>query len=222
MLVIVLATLVSLILFIWFFYIIIPDHMPAMFWGKVELFWVMISFLGVLYGMIEVLNVDQRIAYEEMHNAARIDFEEAQILIGEHLPVLDHKGASEGQRAGSQWFHTMVSLMDEGYDSRKWEDFVNYTESYVFQKRGFHVNERMIATRYHWPQDPGVKSTEIGFRREIQLIADKLEKIEIEKEKLLKQAPSSKPVTWPRYLIAFVFLIALSLKILKIRHEAYR
>ena len=218
---IVVAALVLLIVLIYFFYAIIPKNMPAVFWGKIELFWVMISFLGVLYGTIEVLNVDKRTEYEELHNAAEINFEEAQILISEHEPALDLRHSSEGQKTGIEWFHTMANLMDEGYDSRKWADFANYTEGFVFKRKGTAFNEHIQALKYHWPQYPGIKSDDIEFKPDIKLIADKLKTIEQEKDRLLKQAPSNKPVTWPRYLIAFVFLIGLSLKILKIRHESY-
>ncbi|MFD1255331.1 hypothetical protein ACFQ3S_00860 [Mucilaginibacter terrae] len=219
---IVIAALVSLSLMILFFHAVIPQNMPLVFWGKVELFWVMISFLGVLYGTMEVLSVDKRIEYEELHNAAKINFAEVQILIGEHLPALDLSHSSEGQKTGLEWFHTMVNLMDDGYDSRKWEGFVNYTEGFVFKAKEFPVMGYVQALKYHWPKDPGISLEDIEFKREIKLIADKLEIIEQEKERLLKLAPSNKPVTWPRYLIAFVFLIGLSLKILKIRHESYR
>jgi len=112
--------------------------------------------------------------------------------------------------------------MDDGYDSRKWEGFVNYTEGYVFKAKQFPVNEHIQALKYNWPKNPNITTDDIEFKRDIKLIADKLEMIEQEKERLLKLAPSNKPVTWPRYLIAFVFLIGLSLKILKIRHESYR
>jgi hypothetical protein len=160
--------------------------MPSVFWGKIELLWVMISFFSVLYGTIEVLKVDKRTEYEGLHNAAKTDFEEAQILIGEHLPALDLRHSSEGQKTGLEWFHTVVNLMDEGYDSRKWEDFANYTEDFVFKTKGFAVNEHMQALKYHWPEDPGIRSDDIEFKRDIKLIADKLEAIE--KERLLKQA----------------------------------
>jgi len=60
---IVIAALVSLSLLVLFFNAVIPEKMPSVFWGKVELLWVMISFLGVLYGTVEVLNVDKRIEY---------------------------------------------------------------------------------------------------------------------------------------------------------------
>ncbi|MET3977691.1 hypothetical protein ABIB62_000259 [Mucilaginibacter sp. UYP25] len=219
---IVLAALVSLALLVLFFYAVIPKSMPLVFWGKVELFWVMISFLSVLYGTMEVLKIDKRTEYEELHNAAKIDFEEAQILIGEHLPVLDLHHPSAGQKTGLEWFHTMVNLMDEGYESRKWEDFANYTKGFLFKTKGISVNEHIRALKYHWPEDPQIKTDDIAFKRDIKLIADKLEAIEREKEQLLKQAPSNKPVTWPRYIIALVFLIGLSLKVLKIRHESYR
>lgn len=221
MLIVVIA-LVALGLLILSFHTVIPKSMPPVFWGKVELLWVMISFLGVLYGTIEVLNVDKRIEYEEMHNAAKINFAEVQILINEHVPVLNIRHPSEGQQTGLEWFHTMVNLMDDGYDSRKWEDFVNYTEGFVFKTKGFAVNEHLQALKYHWPNNPSIKTDDIEYKRDIKLIADKLEAIEQEKERLLKHAPSTKPVTWPRYLIAFVFMIGLSLKILKIRHESYR
>ena len=196
--------------------------MPAVFWGRVELFWVMISFLGVLYGTIEVLKVDQRTEFEEQHDEAKTDFEETQILIGEHVPSVDFRHLSAGQKTGREWFHTMVNLMDDGYDSRKWEDFTNYTEGFVFKERRFGVNAQIQALKYHWPEDPAIKTDEIAFKHDIKLITDKLEAVERRKENLLKTAPSSKPVTWPRYIIASVFLIGLSLKILKIRHESYR
>ena len=219
---IVVAAIVALSLMILLFHTIIPANMPAVFWDKVELLWVMISFSGVLYGTIEVLNVDKRVEYEELHNAAKINFAEVQILIGEHVQALDLRRSSEAQKTGLQWFHTMANLMDDGYDSKKWEDFVNYTEGFVFKAKEFQVNEHLLALRYHWPNNPSIGSNDIEFKRDIKLIADRLETIEKEKQLLLKKAPSNKPVTWPRYLIAFVFLIGLSLKILKIRHESYR
>src|SRR5438105_3041396 len=97
---IVIVALLTLILLILFFYSIIPKNMSPVFWGKIELFWVMISFLSVLYGITEVFNVDRKVEYEEMHNSAKIEFEEAQILIGEHLPSPDLHQATEGQREG--------------------------------------------------------------------------------------------------------------------------
>lgn len=219
---IVIAALCSLAILILFFYAIIPKNKPAVFWGKVELFWVMISFLSVLYGTMEVLKTDKRVEYEELHNAVKVEFEEAQILVSDNVPTVDLHSSSEGQKTGREWFHTVVNVMDQGYESPKWEDFVNYTEGFVFKEKGYPTNERIEALKYHWPEDPAINSNDIEYKHNIKLIADKLEKIEQEKETLLKQAPSSKPITWPRYLIAGIFLIALSLKILKIRHEAYR
>jgi hypothetical protein len=154
MLIIVVA-LVSLSLLTLFFHAVIPKNMPLVFWGKVEFFWVMISFLSVLYGTIEILNVDKRIEYKELHNAAKINFAEVQILIGEHVPVIDLRHSSAGQKTGLEWFHTMANLMDDGYDSRKWEDFVNYTEGFVFKAKKFPVHEHIQALKYHWPNDPG-------------------------------------------------------------------
>ena len=219
---IVFAALATLILLILFFYTIIPKNMPPVFWGKIELFWVMVSFLGVIYGIVEVLKVDKRTEYEELHDAAKVQFEEAQILIGEHVPAVDFHHTSKGQKEGLEWFHTVVNLMDDGYDSRKWEGFVNYTEGFVFKLRGLSVNDPMQALKYHWPEDPGFKREDIEFKRNIKLIADKLEAIEQEKEQLIKKAPDNKPITWPRYIISLVFLVGLSLKINKIRHESYR
>ena len=219
---VVIAAPVTLILLVLFFYTIIPKNMPPVFWGKIELFWVMVSFLSVIYGITEVINVDRKIEYEEMHNAAKIEFEETQILIGEHLPTIDFRNTSEGQKEGLQWFHTMVNLMDDGYDSRKWEGFVNYTEGFVFKTKGFQLNAPIQALKYHWPKNPDFRIDSIDYKPNIKLIADRLGKIEKEKEQLLKKAPSSKPVTWPRYVIAFIFLIGLSLKVNKIRYEAYR
>lgn len=216
------AALASLILLILFFYFIIPKNMPAVFWGKIELLWVMVSFLSVIYGITEVLKVDKRTEYEELHDAARTQFEEAQIALGEHVPAIDFRHSSEGQKEGLEWFHTVANLMDDGYDSNKWEGFINYTEGFVFNANGFPVNKPVQALRYHWPEDPSFKGSDIEFKHNIKLIADKLEMIEQQKEQLLKNAPSNKPVTWPRYVIALVFLLGLSLKINKIRHESYR
>lgn len=216
------AALITLILLIFFFYKIIPENMPPTFWGKIELLWVMVSFLSVIYGINEVLNMDKKIEYEEMHNAARIEFDEAHLMIDEHLPTVDLLHTSPAQKEGLQWFHTMVDLMDDGYDSKKWEGFVNYTEGYMFKDKHFLVNQRLQALKYHWPQTPGLEVDSIGFKANIKLIADRLEKIEQQKTLLLKKAPNSKPVTWPRYLIGAIFLIGLSLKINKIRHESYR
>lgn len=219
---IIFGALCTLAVLLVLFYKIIPFNKPSVFWAKIELFWVMVSFMSVLYATIEVIKIDDRIEYEEMHNAAKIEFEEAQLLLGEHAPALDPRRSSEGQKIGREWFHTMVNLMDEGYESPKWEGFVNYTEGFMFKEKRYPINEHIQALRYHWPEDPSIKSDDIEFKHDIKVIADRLEKIEQEKERLLKQAPNSKPVNWPRYVIASIFLIALSLKILKIRHEAYK
>jgi len=220
--IIVIVAVVSLVLLLLFFHAIIPKDINVVFWAKVELFWVLISFMGVIYGTIEVLGVDKKGEYEERHSAARIDFQEAQILLGEHAPMFNLGKASEGQRVGLEWFHKVADLMDEGYESQRWEGFINYTEGFVFKNKQYPVRQRTQALRYAWPENPDFKTDDIAFKENIKLFADRLESIEREKERLKKDAPDNTPHTLPRYLIALVFLVGLSLKILKIRHEAYR
>jgi hypothetical protein len=220
--IIVIVAVVSLVLLLLFFHTIIPKDIPVVFWAKVELFWVLISFMGVIYGTIEVLGIDKKGEYEERHDVARMEFQEAQILLGEHAPMFNLAKASEGQRVGLEWFHKVADLMDEGYESPRWEGFVNYTEGFVFKSKQFPVKSRVEALRYAWPQNPDFKSEDIAFKENIKLFANRLESIEREKQRLKKEAPDNTPHTLPRYLIALVFLVGLSLKILKIRHEAYR
>jgi hypothetical protein len=145
-----------------------------------------------------------------------------QILLGEHAPAFDLARSSEGEKVGVEWFHRVSDYMDEGYDSHQWEGFVNYTEGFVFNNRQYLNNLNKQAVRYNWPVNPRFKSSDIAFKHDIKVIADKLESIEREKETLIKDAPDDKPKTWPHYLLALIFLVGLSLKILKIRHEAYR
>ncbi|MFD0752308.1 hypothetical protein ACFQZS_19290 [Mucilaginibacter calamicampi] len=220
--IIILVAIVSEILLLLFFYTIIPKNIPVVFWAKVELFWVLISFMGVIYGTIEVLGIDKKGEYDERLDVARLEFQEAQILLGEHVPMFNLTKASEGQQVGLAWFHKVADLMDEGYESPRWEGFVNYTEGFVFKSKEFPVKPRSEALRYAWPANPDFKSDDIAFKENIKLFADKLENSEREKERLKKQAPDSTPHTLPRYCIALIFLVGLSLKILKIRHEAYR
>lgn len=220
--IIIVVAVVSLLLLLLLFNAIIPKDIPVVFWAKVELCWVLISFMGVIYGTIEVLGVDRKGEYDERKNAAKIEFEEVQILLGEHAPAYNLSKSSEGERVGVEWFHRVSDYMDQGYDSRQWEDFVNYTENFVFNDKHYVTDLHKQAIRYNWPLNPDFKSSDIAFKRNIKIIADKLESIEREKEILLRQAPDDKPNTWPHYLIALIFLVGLSLKILKIRHEAYR
>nr|WP_294790757.1 hypothetical protein [uncultured Mucilaginibacter sp.] len=220
--IIVIVAVVSLVLMLLLFNSVIPKDIPVVFWAKVELFWVLISFMGVIYGTIEVLGIDKKGEYEERHDAARMEFQEAQILLGEHAPMFNLAKSSEGERVGLAWFHRVADLMDEGYESPRWESFVNYTEGFVFKSKQFPVKPRVEALRYAWPANPDFKSDDIAFKENIKLFADRLESIEREKERLKKEAPDNTPHTLPRYLIALVFLVGLSLKILKIRHEAYR
>ena len=87
--IIVVVAVVALVLLLLFFHAVIPKNIPVVFWAKVELFWVLISFMGVIYGTIEVMKIDSKGEYEERHNAARIEFQEAQILLGEHAPMFN-------------------------------------------------------------------------------------------------------------------------------------
>jgi hypothetical protein len=186
-------------------------------WSLVEFFWYMISFVAVCIGLVEIDRIERLNLYNEKEKQLTEEFQNVKGVLYAQTRLLSKDNlVDKKQREGVTWFLKMHGFMEEGLHTRRWEAFLKYTRSFVFQEPGVFVDARLNAQEFNWPVEPGFDPFSIYLRDEIEWMVDNLKELQKEKEKVLSMKPRENTNYIVRYILIFLYLIGLSLKILKI------
>lgn len=185
-------------------------------WLITELIWLSVSFMAVCAGLIEIQRLEKMNFYQEKERALMEDYEAKKNLLAAQtfLLKLDTK-LSEDELAGVKWFHKMKGFFDEGVNTNRWEGFLFFTRSYVVKEPGCNADLQSNALEYGWPDNTRLKEEKLFLKEEIVWVTDSLKSFEKRKAELAKIKPKEITNYIMRYSLVGLFLMALSLKILR-------
>jgi hypothetical protein len=192
-------------------------HYNAVVWGLVEFFWYMISFVAVCIGLIEIDRIERLNQYAEKEKMLADQYENVKGLIYAQTRLLAKDNNSDKhKREGEAWFIKMHALLEDGLYARRWETFLKYTRSYVFRQHGVYADPRVNQQEFNWPSDLNMDPSKIYLRDEISWMVENIKDLQKQKDKVLSSKPSENTNYIVRYVLICLYLLGLSLKILKI------
>jgi hypothetical protein len=192
-------------------------HYHPLTWGSIELFWYLISFMAVCIGLIEIERIEKVNAYREQEKRLIEDYNSKKNLLAAQTWILKlDKKTSKEESDGLLWFHKMKSLFDEGLETTRWEKFVNYTRSYVFKDRGCYADVTTNQQEFAWPAYKKTDPERIFLKNEMRWVVDSLTSLTERKHALSAMRPEDNTNYKIRYVLVMLYLIGLSLKIVKI------
>jgi hypothetical protein len=115
-----------------------------------------------------------------------------------------------------RWFHKMKALFDEGLNTTRWERFLQYSDCFIFKTPGCFTDVKSNSVEYNWPKDTRVNTEKLFLRDEIRWVVDSLSSLKHRKYGLMKQQPDETANYELRYFLVMLYLLGLSLKIIKI------
>lgn len=185
-------------------------------WLITELFWLSISFIALCAGLIEIQRLEKMNAYQEAEKRLMDDYQNKKNLLSAQTFFLkiDPKLPS-GELAGITWFHKMKALFDEGVNTNRWEGFLFFTRSYVLKEPGCNADLQSNALEYGWPEDTKLREENLFLKEQVKWVVDSLKVFEKRKAKLIEMKPQEITNYMVRYSLIGLFLLGLSLKILR-------
>jgi hypothetical protein len=185
-------------------------------WLITELFWLSISFVAVCVGLVEIQRLEKMNIYQEKEKLLTEDYQAKKNLLAAQtfLLKLDPK-LSKREAAGVRWFHKMKSLFDEGIYTNRWEGFLFFSRSYILKEPGCYADLQSNALEYGWPEDLKLKEEDLFLKEEIKWVVDSLKLFQKRKTELTLIKPKEITNYMVRYSLLVLFLIGLSLKILR-------
>jgi hypothetical protein len=185
-------------------------------WSVIESVWLIISFIGVSIGIYELDRIKSQIDYKNKETSILGDFQDIKSTIYGLTMVMHIDDSTRPNRRESiNWFHTMQSLLEDGYKNNKWRKFVFYTRGFVFKDFGNLADAQENALIFKWPENINQKSEDLEFKDEIDTVTTQLIRLENHIDYFEKQKPDEKPLFLTRHVFLGLFVIALSLKLLK-------
>lgn len=189
----------------------------SLFWAWVEFGWYMISFAAVCIGLIEIERIAGVNDYRNREKAFQLDYQGKQNFLYAQTWLLKSDTTSPPHVQESiYWFHKMKTLLDEGWQSRRWENFVQYSRYYIFREPGTYADVLGSMAEFNWPVNREIKPEELFLRDEIRTVVDTLSAMKLRKQSMLNAKPDENTNYKIRYVLVFVYLAGLSLKLLKI------
>ncbi len=194
----------------------ILNYNPA-FWAGVELCWYSISFAAVCIGLIEI----ERIASYNDYRKREKQFQEVfqnqkNLLYAQTWLLKSDTAAPPGTKESVYWFHKMKTLLDEGWQARRWESFVQYSRFYIFKEPGSYADVLGNMSEFNWPQNRNFDPSQLFLRDEIRSVLDSLYQLKLQKQTMLDSRPEENTNYHIRYFLVVFYLAGLSLKLLKI------
>ena len=185
-------------------------------WLITELFWLSISFIALCAGLVEIQRLEKMNIYQEAEKHLIEDYQSKKNLLSAQTFFLkiDEKLPAR-ELEGIKWFHKMKGLLDEGLNTNRWEGFLFFTRSYVLKEPGCHAELQSNALEYGWPEDPKLKEEDLFLKDQIKWVVDSLKLFEKRKEELVDLKPKEITNYMVRYSLIALFLLGLSLKILR-------
>jgi hypothetical protein len=189
----------------------------ALTWSLVEFFWYMISFIAVCIGLVEIDRIERLNQFAQKEKQLTDQYQNVKGLIYAQTRLLSKdKSNDKGKREGEAWFLKMHSLLEDGLYAHRWETFLKYTRSYVFKEPGFYADPRVNQQEFNWPSDPALNTEKLYLRDEISWMVDNIKELQKQKDRVLSSKPSENTNYIVRYVLICLYLLGLSLKILKI------
>lgn len=185
-------------------------------WFITEIFWLSISFSAVCAGLIEIERLEKMNAYKEEEKQLLADYQSKKNLLAAQTFILKlDSSLNAREAAGVKWFHKMKALFDEGINTNRWEGFLFFTRSYVIKEPGCYTDLQSNALEYGWPEDPKMKEEDIFLKEEIVWVVDSLKSFQKRKDHLARIKPEEITNYLVRYTLIALFLVGLSLKVLR-------
>lgn len=185
-------------------------------WLITELLWLGISFIAVCVGLIEIQRLEQMNRYQEAEKDIIADYQEKKNLLSAQTFFLKIDPELPTRKLeGIKWFHKMKGLLDEGMNTTRWEGFLFYTRSYVLKEPGCYADFHSNALEFGWPENLKLQEEDIFLKSEIKWVCDSLKHFEKRKARLQEIKPKEITNYMVRYTLIVLFLIGLSLKILR-------
>jgi hypothetical protein len=195
----------------------------ALTWSLVEFFWYMISFVAVCIGLVEIDRIERLNQYSEKEKQLTEEYQNMKGLIYAQTRLLSKDEHDKKKKLdGETWFLKMHSLLEEGLYARRWENFLKYTRSYVFKEPGCYVDPRVQSQEFNWPSSLKIDPDNLYLKDEIGWMVENLKELQKNKEKVITSKPSENTNYLVRYVLIGLYLIGLSLKILKIYADYLR
>ena len=189
----------------------------ALVWSWIEFSWYMISFIAVCIGLIEIDRIERLNQFTEKEKQLSVQYQNVKGLIYAQTRLLaKDKNLDKQKQEGEAWFLKMHSLLEDGLYSHRWETFLKYTRSYVFKEPGFYADPRVNRQEFNWPSELTIDPEKLYLRDEISWMVDTIKDLQKQKEKVLSSKPSENTNYIVRYVLICLYLVGLSLKILKI------
>lgn len=185
-------------------------------WLVTELFWLSISFIALCVGLVEIQRLEKMNIYQEKEKALIQDYHEKKNLLAAQtfFLKLDSRLPSR-ELAGIQWFHKMKALFDEGINTNRWEGFLFFTRSYVLKEPGCHADLQSSALEYGWPENTRLKEEDLFLKDQVKWVVDSLKTFQKRKVEMSELKPKEITNYMVRYSLIGLFLLGLSLKILR-------
>jgi hypothetical protein len=186
-------------------------------WSLVELSWYLISFAAVCIGLIEVERITNMNAYRNREKQFQEEYQNKKNVLYAQTWLLktDTAAAPETQES-VYWFHKMKTLMDEGWQSSRWEAFVQYSRYYIFKAPGSYADVLGSMSEFNWPQRKSTDPSKLFLYDEIRDVVDSLNVLKIRKHAMIESRPEENTNYHIRYLLIALYLTGLSMKLLKI------
>lgn len=186
-------------------------------WGLVELAWYLISFAAVCIGLIEIERIASLNDYRRREKVFQEDYQgKKNLLYAQTWLLKTDTGAPPMTQESIYWFHKMKTLMDEGWQSSRWESFVQYSRYYIFHEPGSYADVLGSMSEFNWPMRRGIDPNELFLRDEIHAVVDSLHALKQRKHSMIASRPEENTNYHIRYLLVGLYLAGLAMKLLKI------
>ncbi|HWB24596.1 MAG TPA: hypothetical protein VG738_03910 [Chitinophagaceae bacterium] len=166
--------------------------------------------------MYEIHHLKVQSAYIEEEEKIMAEFEDIKINLYEQVQLMQPDNTvGDNVKESIRWFHTVATLLEEGYKNDKWKKFISFTRGFVFNEPGYaHLTHDNVLL-FDWPKDENLQPADIVYKVEMRHEVDKLIKLQADADKLKEDKPNNKPEFFVRYIFIFYFTVALALKLLR-------
>jgi hypothetical protein len=186
-------------------------------WALVELGWYMISFIAVCIGLFEIERIVDMNKYRLREKLLQEHYEGKRgMLYAQTLLLKPDTGAPPHIQESVYWFHKMRTLMDEGWQSNRWENFVQYSRYYIFREPGSYADVLGSMSEFNWPANRNLDPQQLFLKDEIKVVVDSLHHLKLRKHNVLSSRPEENTNYQIRYLLLALYLTGLAMKLLKI------
>ena len=192
-------------------------HYDPLTWSLVELAWYLISFAAVCIGLMEIERIEKLNEYRAREKIFQEDYQNKRnLLYAQTMLLKTDTSAPPTTQESVYWFHKMKTLMDEGWQSSRWESFVQYSRYYIFHAPGSYSDVLGSMSEFNWPLRRNVDPGQLFLKEEIQSVVDSLHSLKLRKHNMLSSRPEENTNYKIRYLLVVLYLTGLAMKLLKI------